>query len=153
MYIYAYIHTHIYIYIYIYRYRYIIYIYLAYIYTMLYIYVYIYLIYINIICIYIYIYIYLSIYISLYIYTERGKLYGKVKDRAGPTLSSRQRPQRALTKRRSLRRQRRRAPHTEHGLGVPSRYIYMDCGGQPPHTWHDDLCGFLKLCFNAVWTG
>jgi len=29
----------------------------------------------------------------------------------------------------------------------------LDCGGQPPHTWHDDLCGFLKLCFNAVWTG
>jgi len=27
-------------------------------------------------------------------------------------------------------------------------------GGQPPHTWHDDLCGFLKLCFNnAAWTG
>ena len=21
-----------------------------------------------------------------------------------------------------------------------------------PHTWHDDLCGFFKLCFNAVWT-
>ena len=33
--------------------------------------------------------------------------------------------------------------------------IPLDCGGQPPHTWHDDLCGFfaLKLCFNAVWTG
>jgi len=39
------------------------------------------------------------------------------------------------------------------GLGVlalPSPdppYVAMplDCGGQPPHTWHDDLCGFLKL--------
>jgi len=30
----------------------------------------------------------------------------------------RQRPKRAPTKRRSLRRQRRRAPHTKHGLGV-----------------------------------
>ena len=29
----------------------------------------------------------------------------------------------------------------------------LDCGGQPPHTWHEDLCRFLKLCFNAVWTG
>jgi len=47
------------------------------------------------------------------------------------------------------------------GLGVlalpppapPYVAIPLDCGGQPPHTWHDDLCGFLKLCFNAVWTG
>ena len=34
-----------------------------------------------------------------------------------------------------------------------SFWIPLDCGGQAPHTWHDDLCGFLKLCFNAVWTG
>jgi len=47
------------------------------------------------------------------------------------------------------------------GLGVlalppsdpPYVAIPMDCGGQPPHTWRDDLCGFLKLFFNAVWTG
>ena len=45
------------------------------------------------------------------------------------------------------------------GLGVlalppsdpPYVAIPLDCGGQPPHTWHDDLCGFLKLCFNTVW--
>jgi len=38
------------------------------------------------------------------------------------------------------------------GLGVlalpppdpPYVAIPLDCGGQPPHTWHDDLCGFLK---------
>ena len=35
----------------------------------------------------------------------------------------------------------------------PYAAIPLDCGGQPPHTWHDDLCGFLKLCYNAVWTG
>ena len=47
------------------------------------------------------------------------------------------------------------------GLGVlalpppdpPYVAMRLDCGGQPPHTWHDDLCGFLKLCFSAVWTG
>ena len=47
------------------------------------------------------------------------------------------------------------------GLGVlalppsdpPYVAIPLDRGGQPPHTWHDDLCGFFKLCFNAVWTG
>ena len=48
------------------------------------------------------------------------------------------------------------------GLGVlalpppdppPNVAMPLDCGGQPPHTWHDDLCGFLKLCINAVWTG
>jgi len=26
-------------------------------------------------------------------------------------------------------------------------YIYMDCGGQPPHTWHDGLCGFFETLF------
>jgi len=57
-------------------------------------------------------------------HTESGKLYRKVKHRARPNscpqarpkVSSRQRPKRASTKRRSLRWQRRRAPHTEHGL-------------------------------------
>jgi len=41
------------------------------------------------------------------------------------------------------------------GLGVlalpppdPS-YVAMplDCGGQPPQTWHDDLCGFIETLF------
>jgi len=36
---------------------------------------------------------------------------------------------------------------------IASRCRWTAARGQPPHTWHDDLCGFLKLCFNAVWTG
>ena len=70
-------------------------------------------------------------------HTVSGKLYRKVKHRASPKVSSRQRPKRALTKRRSPRRLRHRAPHTGHGLGVLSRqlakwfltslYIYETC--------------------------
>jgi len=51
-------------------------------------------------------------------HTENNKLYRKVKHRARPNISSRQRPKRAPIRRRSRRRQRRRPPHTEHGLGV-----------------------------------
>ena len=51
-------------------------------------------------------------------HTESNKLYRKVKHGARPNLSSRQRPKRAPIRRRSRRRQRRGAPHTEHGLGV-----------------------------------
>ena len=47
-----------------------------------------------------------------------GKLYRKVKHRARPKFFSRQRPERAPIRRRSLRRQKRGAPHTEHGLGA-----------------------------------
>jgi len=54
-------------------------------------------------------------------HTESGKLYRKVKHQARPKVSSRQRPKRAPTDRQSPRRLRHRAPHTEHGLGVPSR--------------------------------
>ena len=52
------------------------------------------------------------------IHTVSNKLYRKVKHRAYPNLSSRQRPKRALIRRRSRRRQRRGEPHTEHGFGV-----------------------------------
>ena len=52
--------------------------------------------------------------------TESNKLYRKVKHRARPNLSSRQRPKRPPIRRRSRRRQRRGEPHTEHGLGVPT---------------------------------
>jgi len=51
-------------------------------------------------------------------HTESNKLSCKVKHRARPNLSSRQRPKRAPIRRRSRRRQRRGEPHTEHGLGV-----------------------------------
>jgi len=51
-------------------------------------------------------------------HTESGKLYHKVKHQASAKVSSRQHSKRAPTKRRSPRRLRRRAPHTEHGLGV-----------------------------------
>jgi len=50
-------------------------------------------------------------------HTESNKLYRKVKHRARPNISSRQRPKRAPIRRRSRRRQRRGEPHTEHGLG------------------------------------
>jgi len=53
-------------------------------------------------------------------HTESGKLYRKVNHRARPKVASRQRPKRASTQRPSPRRLRRRAPHTEHGLGVLS---------------------------------
>ena len=41
------------------------------------------------------------------------------------------------------------------GLGVLAlpppdpAYVAMplDCGGQPPQTWHDDLCGFIETLF------
>ena len=56
-------------------------------------------------------------------HTESNKLYRKVKHRARPNLSSRQRPKRAPTRRRSRRRQRREEPHTEHGLGVRSTHL------------------------------
>jgi len=36
-----------------------------------------------------------------------------------------QRPNRAMIRQRSRRRQRREEPHTEHGLGVQSLYIYL----------------------------
>jgi len=51
-------------------------------------------------------------------HTESGKLYRKVEHRARSKVCSRQRPKRAPTKRRSPRRLRRRAPHTEQGFGV-----------------------------------
>jgi len=51
-------------------------------------------------------------------HTEINTLYRKVKHRARPNLSSRQRPKRAPIRRRSRRRQRRAEPHTKHGLGV-----------------------------------
>jgi len=51
-------------------------------------------------------------------HTESNTLYRKVKHRARPNRSSRQRPKRAPIRRRSRRRQRRGEPHTEHGLGV-----------------------------------
>jgi len=51
-------------------------------------------------------------------HTESNKRYRKVKHRARPNLSLRQRPKRAPTRRRSRRRQKRGEPHTEHGLGV-----------------------------------
>ena len=25
--------------------------------------------------------------------------------------------------------------------------MLLDCGGQPPQTWHDDLCGFIETMF------
>ena len=49
---------------------------------------------------------------------ESNTLYRKVKHRARPNLSSRQRPKHAPIRRRSRRRQRRGEPRTEHGLGV-----------------------------------
>ena len=46
------------------------------------------------------------------------------------------------------------------GLGVlalpppdpPYVAIPLDCGGQPPHTWHDDLRGFFKHPSTCLWT-
>ena len=58
--------------------------------------------------------------------TESNKLYRKVKHRARPNLSSRQRPKRGPIRRRSRHRQRRREPHTEHGLGVLYICMYID---------------------------
>ena len=51
-------------------------------------------------------------------HTESNKLNRKVKPRARPNVSSRQRPKRAPIRRRSQRRQRGGEPQTEHGLGV-----------------------------------
>jgi len=56
---------------------------------------------------------------------ESNKLYRKVKHRARPTLSSRQRPKRAPIRRRSRRRQRRGEPRTEHGLGVRVTRLFL----------------------------
>jgi len=60
-------------------------------------------------------------------HTESGTLQRKVKHRALPKVYSRQRPNHAPTKRRSPRCLRRRAPHTEHGLGVLSRTLFPTC--------------------------
>jgi len=57
-------------------------------------------------------------------HTESGTLYHKVKHRARPKVCSRRRPKRTPTKRRSTRRLRRRAPHTEHSLGVLSKLTW-----------------------------
>jgi len=70
-------------------------------------------------------------------HTESNKLYRKVKHRVRPNLSSRQRPKRALIRRRSRRRQRRGEPHTEHGLGVlfASLLLWMPFSPQVLRLW------------------
>ena len=78
--------------------------------------------------------------------TESDKLYRKVKHRARAKVSSRQRPKRAPTKRRSPRRLRRRAPHTEHGLGVLSRNKPM-CSLRVKRPF---LCSGRGLCLYKI---
>ena len=56
-------------------------------------------------------------------HTESNKLYRKVKHRACPNLSSRQRPKRAPIRQRSRRWQRRGESHIEHGLGEACRIV------------------------------
>jgi len=69
------------------------------------------------------------------IHTESNKLYRKVKHRARPNLSSRERPKRAQIRRRSRRQQRRVEPHTEHGLGVLLAHDVPSCS-QASSFWH-----------------
>ena len=61
-------------------------------------------------------------------HTESNKLYRKVKHRYRPNLSPRQRPRpnRAMIRQRSRRRQRRGEPHTEDGLGVLAASMKRD---------------------------
>ena len=59
-------------------------------------------------------------------HTESNKLCRKVKHRARPNLSSRQRPKRAPIRRRLRRRQRRGEPYTEHGLGVLKTFFHFE---------------------------
>jgi len=45
------------------------------------------------------------------------------------------------------------APHPPTPLMLTSRCRWTAAGSHPTLGTHDDLCGFLKLCYNAVWTG